>query len=322
MKTFFNWLLKNLSNAFGLIGILLTIYFGSIYAPTWIKETQNEKINASKRQTIQSIKELVFSDSIVSINEIQTIVVAKELDERVTIPYSFYEILTLCQLSFMEDKFLPLAKRQELIKELELLKNKLPEQGDTKIQKAKSENNGVLLIEILSVFISLLAALAGIISFYKKDKSDKEKQEEINNEIDLSVVDISFTKFVLQKEKEYLETFLQLKEKFTDIELRIPDIDEGYDLYLKRNNKSYYIEFRFLTKSRVGLGYFRQFLNIVKERPGEAWFIYNTDLTPMVVREANNFNDNNKQTVVRLLKVTNKEELSDKVKELLMITPK
>jgi len=313
MKTFLNWLIKNLSNIFGLIGILLTIYFGSIYAPSWFREYQNEKVNSSQRQTIQSIKELVFSDSTVSINEIQTIVVAKELDERVTIPYNFYEILTLCQLSFMEDKFLPLAKRQDLLKKLEILKNQLPEKGFSVIQKSKSESKSILWAEIFSISLSLLAAFAGIISFYKKFKSDKEKQEEINNELE----NVSTDKEARHYAYEFEEKLSEALRKRSDIELTDRNYDRGIDFQFTHGDKMFYIQAKFLTRSKIGLNTIHTLTNYLREKQGEAWLIYNTDLTTLVKKEIEKFNQTNEFIKIKAIRISNEKEFEKKLSELL-----
>jgi len=316
MKTFFNWLLRNISNIFGLVGILLTIYFGAIYAPDWIKEAQNEKIRNAKNDIQQSVKELVFSDSTVDIIELQTLLTAKEIELKQTLPFSLKELLILTQESFMEDKFLPLPKRRELNKEIETLKGKLPDTTDKETQEAKSKVKAFGLVEILSIILSISAGLAGVISFYLKYRTDKEKQEEINNEVEQSTVEYSYADNAQRMEKEFIEVF----KTFEGLELKTPNRDEGYDLYFLRDNKSYYIEFKFLNKSKVGLGTFKQFLYSVRDKPGEAWFIYNTDLTALVIREAKEFNDVNRHTIVRLIRVTNKDELKIRVKELLHTT--
>lgn len=317
MRTIFNLITRNLSNIFGLIGIVLTIYFGSVYVPTWNKENQNEKLNSAQRQSIQSIKELIFSDSLASVDEIKTIVYAKELEEKVIIPYTFYEILTLTQNSFMEDKFLPLYKRKELIKEIEQLKTiLLPEQAQEEVNKSKSQKGNLSLLTVLSIIISLIAGLAGFISLYIKIRRDKDKQEEITNEIEQSTTDISFRDFAMRTEKEFIETIREV----VGVDATVPSRDEGYDLHFNKDGRNYFVEFKLLAKSKVGLGSFKQFLYSIKDQTGEAWFIYNTDLTPLVMQEAKEFSDNNKQTTLRLLKVSNKKELQDRVKELLHIT--
>lgn len=314
MRKIFDWIIRNLSNIFGIIGILLTLYFGVVYVPTWYKEDQNEKLNSAQQQSIQSIKELVYNDSTVTVNEITAIVYAKELDEKVTIPYTFYEILTLTQNSFMEDKYLSLNKRKELIREIEQLKTKLlPEQAQDEIKKNKASKSSFDFLTIFSIVFSIITGVVGLVSIYFKVRLDKEKQEEISNEVEQSTIDISFKDFENNTQKDFIAAIKDTVGK----DVTIPKHDEGYDLHFTQENKQYYVEFKILTKSKVGLGSFKQFLNRIKDQTGEAWFIYNTDLTPLVEREAKQFSESNRNIVLRLLKVNNKNELQDKVKDLL-----
>lgn len=271
----------------------------------------NEKVNSSKRQTIQSIKELVFNDSAVSLNEIQTIIIAKELDERVTIPYTFYEILTLCQLSFMEDRFLPLAKRQELINEMEVLKSQLPEkwsQGKLKPESRKSE----FWLTVLLVAISLSAASAGIVSFYKKFRSEKEKQEEITNEIeDTSDKESSYYA------REFEERIINVIRKRSDIRLMDTGYERGIDLQFSHDDRLFYVEIKYLSRSKIGLKALSILTNFLKGKRGEGWLIFNTDITPLVKRGIHNFNQANKSVKIRAIHVNNEKEFENVINELL-----
>lgn len=79
MKKFWSWILKNLSNIFGIIGVCLTFYFGVFYVPNWIEESQNEKLINAQQNLIQSVKELIYSDSISTLNEVNILIEAKTL---------------------------------------------------------------------------------------------------------------------------------------------------------------------------------------------------------------------------------------------------
>lgn len=318
MKKFFDWLIRNLSNIFGLLGILLTIYFGAVYAPDWIKEAKNEKIKNAQHDIQQSIKELVFSDSTVTIRELQSLMTAKEIELKQTLPFSLKEILILTQESFMEDKFLPLVKRRELNTEIEKLKDALPKTTEQKIQEAKSESKGSSLIQIIIAMLSIVTSIAGVFSFYIKYRTEKETMDEINNDIERMIVDVPYQESGRQTEQEFIKAFKEIK----DIEFRIPDRDEGYDLVFIKDNKDYYVEFKFLTKSKVGVGSFKQFLYSVKDLPGEAWFIYNTDVTPLVLREAKEFNDTKSNISVKLIKMTSPTDILTRFDQLVRTNKK
>ncbi len=311
-----NWIIKNISNFFGILGIVLTIYFSVFYVPAWIKESQNEKINNSKQELIQSIKELVFSDSTITITEIQSLVIAKEIEKKVRVPYSFYELLTICEDSYMEDKFLPLQKRRELIQELEVLKSKLTVKED-RVEKLTSKENSIAnnLITIIVSLLGLILSFAGLFSTYYKNKKSQQQEEEISNELEDANVDSNNRQFAQNVEMNYLEIIKGIaKNKVFEPNNK----DTDYDLLISQDDDNIYFEFKILTKSNVGLGAFKRFADFIKNKGGKGVFIYNTNLTTMVKNE---IEKTQKEGIkIKVIKVTSETELKEKVEEILHTT--
>ena len=82
----------------------------------------------------------------------------------------------------MQDRFLPLANRKELIEEIEILKKDLPIKAvDKKFEK--KEFNSTLFFQLLSIGISVIGVIIGILSYFQKFRKEKEKQEEIDNQM-------------------------------------------------------------------------------------------------------------------------------------------
>ncbi len=79
MKEVCKWVIKNLSNIFGIVGIFLTLYFGVFYVPSWLREVQQGKIQSAKDNLNQSVKELIYSDLTCNYSEIETLIKAKKL---------------------------------------------------------------------------------------------------------------------------------------------------------------------------------------------------------------------------------------------------
>ena len=94
--------------------------------------------------------------------------------------------------------------------------------------------------------------------------------------------------------------------------------DQCYDALIIGNDKKVFIEFKLLTKSKVGLSSIRRFSEYIKGKDGIGIFIYNTDLTGMVQKEVEELSRANKSIYV--LKITNKQELISKLKEILHTT--
>lgn len=318
MKAFWKWIVKNLSNIFGLIGILLTLYFGVFYVPSWLREAQMEKFINAQRNLQQSVKELIYSDSICTYPEIEVLIKAKELKLNQAYPLSPEEILTETQESFMQDRFLPLEKRKELISKIESLKKEIPKNTNTQLEKAESKSS-VWFFEWLSILISLIGVVAGIISFYLKYKTEKEKDEEIESQIIESENLKSNIEFAFDYEKQIINIINNLSGAKV---LKTPsERDFGFDLEFEYMNKRIFIEAKYLTRSKVGLNSFMRFIAHQKGLEGEFWFVYNTDLTEMVKRKADEMNkltEPNRRIV--LIKAENGKEFSNQLNKILPTT--
>lgn len=315
MKAFWKWIVKNLSNIFGFIGILLTLYFGVFYVPGWLREAQQEKFINADRNLQQSIKELIYSDSICTYSEIQTLINAKEISLNQSYPFTELEVLTKTQESFMQDRFLPLEKRKELISEIDVLKKQIPESSKEQQEKVESKKP-FWFLEWLSILVSILGVIAGIFSFYLKAKSDKEKDEEIESQI------IESENF-----KSNIEFAYDYERQISNIIKKIPNVkvyssfeqrDYGFDLEFDYQDKKYFLEAKYLTKSKVGLNSLMKFLAIQKGLEGEFWFVYNTDVTEMVkkkVEEMNKLTESQRKVV--LIRAENGSDFKNQIEKIL-----
>ncbi len=307
-----NWIIKNLSNVFGVVGIILTVYFSVFYVPSWIKASQNEKIYNSLDEVVQSIKELVFSDSTIQVSEIQTVIVSKEVEKQVVLPYSIYQILTICQNSFMEDKFLPLQNRRGLMKELETLKANLPVKEDRVDKLQKSSLPWLTILGYLASIIGVIVSIIGVISTFYNYKRKQQQEEEISNELNDANVDTNNRQYARNLER----TFVDVIRGASEFEVSEPkNFDTGYDLLVKHFNGDIFIELKLLTKSNVGLGSFKRFVDFVKNSGQRGIFIYNTELTALVKKEVENLKDEGAK--VKLIKVRNEDELKKQIAEAL-----
>lgn len=314
---FWNWFIKNISNIFGVIGIILTIYFGVFYAPSWLEELQNEKLRNAETEIQKSVKELVYSDSIIKIDEIKSLIKAKELSINKKFPLTITDILTKTQESFMEDKFLPLSKRQELLAKIEKVKSKLPKPIFSKNKKDKAENIAWLSpLSILIILLSIVLSSLGVIGSFLKFMSEKEKQEEINNDIQEATSEINIKTFgnnFEEKIREILSNIPNLEIGYEEL-----SFDRGADIEFVYNNKRYYVEIKYLTKSKVGLSSVLRFLQYMENKNGDGWFIYNTSLTLMVKNEIDKSLKLNKNNI-KFIKLSNPEELKIQLNDLLGI---
>lgn len=310
MKIFRTWLGKRFSDILSFIGFILTIYFGWFYVPDYIQEANNEKLKNAQYSLQQSIKELVYSDSIFTINEFETLVRSKEITLKDSFPLTKADVLTKVQESFMEDRFLALNKRKELFYEIEQLKNRIPKKG-TK-EKEKSSLVSIPFSSIISIVISSLVAIFGLISFFRKFKTEEEKEEELNNEIANAII-----------QPNRIETFFELENDIEQILKKKAELkfnnnkDLGIDFQFTYNSKNYFVEVKYLLKTKVGLSSVSRLMSSLNYESGEIWLIYNTDVTTMVRNKVEQFNKEQLTTRFRLIHARNAQEFEEQLDDLL-----
>jgi len=305
---------KNSSNIFGFIGIISTIYFGVFHVPSWIKEYRISKLALAEQDIHQSIKELVFHDSLLSESEILLLIQAKELEISESFPNSPKQMLTKVQGSFMEDRFIPLDKRKILIKKIENIKGVLS--NDPIKEEVKGTGRGKIydsIMKILAALTSLFIAIVGFAGLYKRSKTEKEKDEEIKNQ----AYEIETAKIFINKALEYEDMIATvLSNRFDSIKITEAS-DSGFDIKFEHEGIEYFIEAKYLNRSRVGVGSVDKFLNSVKGIEGKFIFIYNTELTEMAKRrltEFINMKTGNREIIA--IKAENKAELEKELEKL------
>lgn len=261
------------------------VYFGVFYVPSWLRDSQAEKSINAQLSLQQSIKELIYSDSICKPSEVVALIEGKEIALGQPYPYTRKQLLTQVQTSFMQDKFLPLQARRDLVAELESLKAHVPESPLPTQETAKLP--GVLWVGWLSIIGSIGLAILGIRSLYLKFRVEKEKDEEIENQIIATE-----SPDVNQLARNYEDQIVNAVRIFPGVEVlrRAPFGQPGFDLEFTFEGKPYFLDVKYLTRSKVGLSSFHGFLARQKGLEGNFWFVYNTDLTEMVRREADKWN--------------------------------
>src|SRR5690606_29908590 len=153
MKEIWNWVVKNFSNLFTIIGIALTIYFSIFYVPDYIRDNENEKIKNINQDLIESIQEIIYNKHKINQNQIKALIRGKEIKHRVKYPYSPDELLIQTQEIFMANKFIPLNERITVVSRIDSLRATLkPIKIET--NKGKSDNSiGFDKIEFITVLL-------------------------------------------------------------------------------------------------------------------------------------------------------------------------
>ena len=224
-KIFKQWF-PDFGAIFSALGFIATIYFGIWYIPAWLQETQNEKIKTAEKEIIQTIKELAYSDSTIEINVLNSLCQAKELDLENKLPLTLTEIISKTEESFMEDRFLPLEKRRELLTKLENTKQEIPKIQNLQLSNDNTYKKIVWLFTILSVLGTLIAVLLGIRSISIKSKINKEKEDALEK--------IIKERDQKEKELEVLKANSEESRKNMIKELRNKFSKEKYSLLSER----------------------------------------------------------------------------------------
>lgn len=238
MKEIWNWLVKNFSNLFTIIGIVLTIYFSIFYVPDYIRENENEKIKNINQDLIESVQEIIYNKHKINQHQIEALIKGKEIKHRVEYPYSPDELLIQTQELFMANKFIPLDERVIVVNRIDSLRATLkPVKIET--NKAKSEHSfGLDKIEfitiLLSVLMGVITALLGSFSFLTKLR--KERKETIKNKVESEKEDIE-NRIIkgLNFEKSIEEI---LKKNNLDYKVADGPKDLGFDFLVRLSQNS------------------------------------------------------------------------------------
>ena len=310
------WILKNFGNIFSVFGVAATLYFGLFYIPDYIEESKNAKLNNASKEVIQSIKELVYSDSIASVKEISALIRSKEVGANLEFENSDKWFLLKAEESFMEDKFIPLSDRRKLIQEIETLTSALPKNTEKKpetLQESKSK----WISTSLSIIGTILTLLAGFFSFRINYLTRKSKDEEIENELREALTETGVSHGSVGYQKTEQDILEILKNSNYDINQNsINKTRQHFDFEFREGKRKYFVEIKVLRASKVGLKSIESFLLQLRNRKGIGIFIYNTELTSLSASRIRDFNKIEKHSQVYAFQFTTKKEVERKIKEI------
>jgi uncharacterized protein YpmB len=275
------WIVKYSGNIFSITGIILTIYFGAFYVPKALREAEKEKVDNAERNIIQSVKELTYSDSLFTFQEVRALIQAEETRINEPLPHAESELLTAVQGSFMQDKFLSLDIRRKLIRKLEIIKTKL--QGENN-QRAGlnvfTASSDTTPWAIFSIIVTIIITVFGSIALYFKSRNDRDNQEEVSNDL----AESNYPVYSRQSYELYEAQIAEAIREYPGVQAlkKFDQLDYGFDLEFLYRDLYYYVEIKYLQKSNVGLKSINRFINNLKGVEGNFWFIYNTEFTPLV----------------------------------------
>jgi len=311
MKSVFGWIIKNGWNLSSCVGVMATFYFSLIYVPGYVDEINSAKSTVTKESLMDNVQELLFYDKKISINDIDSFIKGKTLEQNSSYPYTADELLLQVQDRFMSNKFIPLEKRESLKETIKAIRSTYIKPTGSKASKFSY----VTLIPPLLSLLGTIAAIFGAVSLIKKIKIDKE------TEVDIVSSDISYennnsanTSLALEFEKTVGEV---LSELGVLVDSHKVSRDVGYDFEVKATGRDYIVEVKYFRKL-LGLGTARDFIYQVNSSGKGGILIVSsgvTERTRHLINEHNNISDSQK---VYLVIADAKQKLREKLHEILM----
>ena len=251
--TLYKWLIKNLSNVFSFLGIILTIYLGVYYIPSYVTSVRQEKINSAKKDIIITIQELLFNNDSINVDEIDNVIRGKELQYQVDIPDSSPDIILQTEATVYDQKYLNLNTRLGIISKLDSLYKKYPSTiSDTsKITTIKEPSIYSSLWSIIIAIISVLISSLAAVSFFNKIKKEKE-QEVINSVSEREDEIVESAQNAFEFENRIMDIVKRIVDKNPEIKLAVAfNKDRGWDFRLDYNGKTFLAEIKFLIQKSM-----------------------------------------------------------------------
>ncbi|MFK5947600.1 MAG: restriction endonuclease [Methylococcales bacterium] len=258
MKSVFNWIFKNAWNLFGVIGVAGTFYFSLMHVPDYVKDITTGKVNVIHESLMDDVQELIFYEKDISIDNIKSFIRGKELKQGVSYPYTPEELLVQVQERFMGNKFIPLEKRDSILKAISKVRS---EYTPLKNQE-KKPFDWTSLISWLFSGLGVAIAFAGATSIVKKLKMDQETEADIvAGNIVVNNYSGVMTSAAFEYEKMVGDVLSELGLLNT---VTSQNQDIGYDYLAKIKEKEFIVEVKKYRKL-LGLSTAREFLHKVIE---------------------------------------------------------
>lgn len=176
IKSSYLWILKNGWNLFSVTGVIATFYFSIIYIPDYVKDISDSKISLARESLVSDVQEILFYSKKLEIQDIRTLIKAREIKIGMIYPQSAEDLLLEAQDRFISNKFIPLDRRQEL---MTTIKEILSRSTTEKITQ-KKETNWISILTFLLSSIGSLAAILGLKSLNQKVEADRETAIDIS----------------------------------------------------------------------------------------------------------------------------------------------
>ncbi len=273
------WAKNNLWNIFSVLGVLATFYFSLLYVPDYVRQIAVGKVNVIHEELVGDVQEMLFNDQEISLTDVESFVRGKELSGAVTYSYTPDELLLQVQDRFLNNKFIPLERRRELVDKITKIRGEYKAENHIANEDSK-------LISYISFGASLFGVLMGILgalSLWFKNVLDKEIQIEILEAE--KVIDDQAKSVVSGKEYENM---------VVEVLRKIGSIDSDYigfvDYMLMVNGKSYGVDVK-KYRNLLGVSSIMLYMEFAKEAGCDSILVVSSGVTKMAQKRINEYNE-------------------------------
>ena len=327
MTNFFSniskWIVENFWNLFGVVGVIGTFYFSLFYVPDYVKQIATSKSNIMHENLMDNVQELIFYDQIVDINDIETLIIGKELSQGVKYPFSINELLIQVQERFMGNKFVPLEKRKSLIERIDSLRKENP----TSEQKDESKFDWTSILPWIMSGLGIFISILGAVSLSDKFRRDKEVEADIGYNVNDNIVindhysssfssmnaALEYEKLIGQLLKELGAEIMSQEKSGPDKAVTMPDYMIG------TVNGDFLVECK-RHRRLIGLNTISQFLYQTMEHGKKGIFVTTSELTKRSIETVHKHNNANTDIKVFIVQGTNREELKIQLRNIICKT--
>lgn len=288
------------------------IYFSVFYLPSYIKGIRHERILNIQNELIESTQELVYNHHEIDISDLETMIKGKELKYDVTYPFSTADLLIQTQERFLENKFIPLQERKELIETIDVIRSKI-EKLEPKAAVTKKQDLYANLAATASGIIGTIVALLGFIGLYLNSRKQKEyelainledNKEEIENEIRSSLDFESITRDIIRD---------ILREIIPSYKIQTFSSDTRIDFVLSSDSKKWAIEVKYQSR-QVTTQTIRKILSYIGNSNLIPMLITNAPLARMASEEIKTYNSENPDRIFVIINAETPKDLETNLK--------
>lgn len=274
LQAYLNAASKYLSNFISVVGLLATLYLSIFYVPSYVEDIAESRGQVIHESLMDDIQELIFFENELSIEDIQSLIHGRELQQGVQYRFSADELLMQVQERFMGNKFIPLEKRRALFERI----NSIRAEYKPAPEEEKDESF-FLLPSVIGVALSLLGVLLSSFAtfgLFRKYALDREIPDDIIADIiveDEPPGSLSETGFQYEKMiGEALAELGVLKEASAD------NNDTSFDFMASTNRGDFIVEVKWYRRL-LGAATALHFTRLVKHMGLGGILIVNSGLT-------------------------------------------